>query len=222
MPLINYWGFGYGEKKRNSVDTNEVKRILSLTNFTSFKYQQKHLKKNKQAQQLDFSAVAKGYGVDQIAELLNRKNIHHYLIEIGGELRAKGKNAKNAWWRIAIDQPEKGLEQRNFKAILPLKNQSVATSGNYRNYRTFGDKEYGHIINPKTGFPEQKEIISATIIAETCATADAYATACMVMGFENAKQLVESNLAFSAYFIYKNEIGDIETYQSEAFEISEM
>jgi len=222
MPLVNYWGFGYGEKNRNSVDTNEVNRLLALTKFTDFKYGQKQLTKSKKAQQLDFSAVAKGYGVDQIAELMNKQNIQHYLIEIGGELRAKGRNAENNWWRIAIDQPKKGLSRRSFQAILPLKNQAVATSGNYRNYRVVGDQEYGHIINPKTGFPEQKEIISATIIAETCAIADAYATACMVMGFEKAKQLVERNTALTSYFIYKNESGEIATYQSEAFEIMEM
>jgi len=153
---------------------------------------------------------------------LNAKNINNYLIEIGGELRAKGQNAQKEYWRVGIDKPQKDLNQRTLKAILPLKNQSVATSGNYRNYRKLGDKEYGHIINPKTGFPEQKEIISATIIAETCALADAYATACMVMGFEKAKKLVEQNADLTAYFIYKNKEGNIETYQSKGLKIIEM
>lgn len=223
MPLVNYWGFGYGKKNKGMmVDTNEVHRLLSLGNFNDFQFHQTHLTKKNTAQQLDFSAIAKGYGVDQIALLLNARNINNYLIEIGGELRAKGKNTQKEYWRVGVDKPQKGINQRTLKAILPLKNQSIATSGNYRNYRKLGDLEYGHIINPKTGFPEQKQIISATIIAETCALADAYATACMVMGFEKAKQMVEQNADLNAYFIYKNKEGKIETYQSNGLEIIEM
>jgi len=222
MPLVNYWGFGYGEKTSTAIDTNEVYRLLSLCNFGDVKFLQTHLTKKNNAQQLDFSAIAKGYGVDQIAALLNYKNINNYLIEIGGELRASGKNAKHEHWRIGIDKPQKDLSKRTLKAILPLKNQSVATSGNYRNYRKLGAQEYGHIINPKTGFPEEKEIISATIIAQSCALADAYATACMVMGFKKAKQLVEQNPDLTGYFIYKNKLGEIKTYQSNNLEILEM
>ncbi len=222
MPLVNYWGFGYGDKNRHTIDSNEVNRLLLLTNFYDFEYHQTHLTKKYKAQQVDFSAIAKGYGVDQIAAWLNAHHIDHYLIEIGGELRAKGKNAANEYWRIGIDQPQKNLSQRTLKAIVPIKNQSVATSGNYRNYRKLGTKEYGHIINPKTGFPEEKEIISATILAASCAVADAYATACMVMGFDKAKRLIENNTDLMAYFIYKNKQGLIATYQSDDLELIEI
>lgn len=222
MPLVNYWGFGYQNKNRNNVDSNEVKHLLNLTDFDGFQLVNNQLNKKNKSQQLDFSAIAKGFGVDQLALLLETKNIENFLVEIGGELRAKGRNEKNEYWSIAIDKPEKGLGNRQFTAILKLKNQSVATSGNYRNYRKIGDKEYGHIINPETGYPEQTDVISATIISKNCADADAYATACMVMGFKKAKKLIESSNELQAYLIYKSEGGEIAYYQSSNLNVLEI
>jgi len=214
-PLINYWGFGYENLTKENVDTNLVKQLKALCNFDDFQLQNNRLSKKNDQQQLNFSAVAKGYGVDKISELLLIQGINNFMVEIGGEVRAIGVNDKNQLWSIAIDKPERNINNRSFNAILKLDSQSVATSGNYRNYRKIGEVEYGHIINPFTGFPQQTDIISATVITKTCAKADAYATACMVLGFDNAKVLLGENEDLKAYIIYKdqshNKIGAFKT-----------
>ena len=214
-PLISYWGFGYKNLTKKNVDTNLVRQLKVLCNFNDFDLQQKRILKKENKQQLDFNAIAKGYAVDRVAELLIAKNITNFMVEIGGEIRANGLNVKKQLWTIAIEKPEKNLNNRSINAILKLNNQAVATSGNYRNYRNVGDEEYGHIISPYNGFPKKTDIISATIIAENCAEADAYATACMVLGFENAKKMLSLNSTLMAYFIYKTESGKLATYNTQ-------
>jgi len=221
-PLISYWGFGYENLTKQNVDTNLVKQLKTLCNFDDFELQNNRISKKNDQQQLDFSAVAKGYGVDKVAELLLSNGINNLMVEIGGEVRAIGKNDKQQLWSIAIDRPEKNINNRSFNAILKLDGESVATSGNYRNYRKIGGEEYGHIINPFTGFPQQTDIISSTIIAKTCAEADAYATAYMVLGFDKAKALLQENEDLKAYFIYKNENGELKTFSSEDLKIQEL
>ena len=221
-PLISYWGFGYKNLTQKNVDTNLVQQLITRCNFDDFELHNKRIIKKQNEQHLDFNAVAKGYGVDKVAELLHIEGITNFMVEIGGEIRASGKNAAQQPWTIAIDKPEKNLNNRSFNAILKLDNQSVATSGNYRNYRKIGDKQYGHIINPFTGFPQQTNIISASIIAKNCAEADAYATACMVLGFQKAKALVAQNNNLKAYFIYKDENGAVLTFSSKGLLIHEL
>lgn len=221
-PLISYWGFGYENLTKKNVDTNLVNQLKALCNFDDFEMQNNHILKKQDTQQVDFNAVAKGYGVDKVAELLLSKSINNFMVEIGGEIRASGKNSQQNLWSIGIDKPEKNINNRSIKAILQLDNQSVATSGNYRNYRKIGEQEYGHIINPFTGFPQQTDIISATILAKTCAEADAYATACMVLGVEKAKDLIEDNMKLSAYFIYKKQSDEVSTFKTTNLTIQEL
>lgn len=213
-PLISYWGFGYENITQKKVDTNIVKQLIKLCNFDEFDLQNKSILKKQNEQQLDFNAVAKGYGVDRLAEFLLKQDINNFMVEIGGEVRTNGKNAQQNLWNIGIDKPQNNINNRSINAILQLDNEAVATSGNYRNYRKIGSHKYGHIINPFTGFPQQTDIISATIIAKTCAEADAFATACMVLGFDKAKVLVEENKDLKAYFVYKDEIGEINGYNT--------
>jgi len=222
MPLVNYWGFGYKDKKRTEVDSAVVDKMIKKSNLDFFKIEDNRLRKGYNEGELDFSAIAKGYAVDEIGALLESKSINNYMVEIGGEILAKGKNAANAYWGIAVDKPKLNNDRSTFNAFINLKNQAIATSGNYRNYREIGKEKYGHIIDPKTGYPKQTNILSATIITDNCAAADAFATACMVMGFEGARDYIELNLEIEGYLIYLDENNKEQSWHSEGIEIREI
>jgi len=221
MPLVNYWGFGYSKKERTEIDSNEVAALKRFCNFDLFVLQNGRLRKAKDECQLDFSAVAKGYGVDMAAALLDERGIHNYMVEIGGEVVVRGKNSKGKDWTIAVDRPS-GDGEKPFTAIISLNNQAIATSGNYRNYRKIGKEEYGHIIDPESGFPKQSDVLSASILAKDCASADAYATACMVMGAEKAIDYIELNKEIDGYVIYLDETGEEKTWASDAVKLVEI
>ncbi|NJK83203.1 MAG: FAD:protein FMN transferase, partial [Saprospiraceae bacterium] len=137
--------------------------------------------------QLDFSALAKGYGVDEVGRYLEGKGINNYMVEIGGEARAKGKNDKGEYWNMGVNTPDERAKMTDLVAAIRLIDESIATSGNYRNFYEVEGIKYSHTINPRTGFPERNTLLSATIIAENCMLADALATTCMVLGLEEAK-----------------------------------
>ena len=165
---------------------------------------------------LDFSAIAKGYGADCIAKMFEEKGIQNYMIEIGGEIVCKGNNPKGEPWKIGINKPiEESIPTQEIQNILTIRNCAMATSGNYRNYYMKDGKKIAHTINPKTGFPIQTEILSSTVLAPSCATADAYATSFMVMGLEKTKEIVDSNPEIEAYIIYANENGNHNVWCTE-------
>jgi len=222
MPLVNYWGFGYKEKSRTEVDSALVDKMIKKCNLDYFKIEDNRLRKGYNEGELDFSAIAKGYAVDEIGALLESRKINNYMIEIGGEILAKGKNAADVYWAIAVDQPKIEGKRKNFKAIINLNNKAIATSGNYRNYREIGKEKYGHIIDPATGYPKQTDILSVSIIADNCASADAFATACMVMGAQKAKDYIELNLEIEGYLIYLDENGKEKSWKSDGIEIREL
>jgi thiamine biosynthesis lipoprotein len=205
-PLVELWGFG---KKQGS----EVPTDAAIADAQSrVGWQNLHVNKDQQAIRkdkalwLDVSAVAKGYGVDQIAEILNSYNIANYLVEIGGEMRVKGLNQQQRSWRIGIEVPS--LAQRQAQQIIELTDKSIATSGDYRNFFEQDGHRYSHTIDPVSGRPVKHNIASVTVVMDTAAEADAYATALNVLGEEAAIALVEQeNIA--AYFIfYDNENAD--------------
>ncbi len=214
MPLVNYWGFGYTEKKIREANPKEIDSLQQLLGFNAFTLeindQSVTIKKDKRLAQIDFSAIAKGYGVDQIAVLLESKGVYNYLVDIGGEVSAKGKNERNAYWTVGINTPKPEARATDLQQIISLQNKSIASSGNYRNFHEKNGKKYGHTINPKTGRPELNQLLGATIIANDCMTADAYATASMVMGLEKAYKMVVSNPQLEGYFIYGNDSGGLE------------
>ena len=224
MPLVNYWGFGYSEKK--AVEKVDSLIIDSLMQFVGFdKISQRSLKdgsiylvKTGSGVQLDFSALAKGYGVDVVGGLLEGKGVEDYMIEIGGEVRVRGKNQRNEWWKVGINTPDEKADVDDFKLKVLLKNRSLATSGNYRNYYEVNGNKYAHTINTKTGFPEKNRLLSVSIFAQDCMTADAYATACMTMGLEKAFDLVNSIDGLDGYFIYSEEGGDMMYMHSKGLE----
>ncbi|MBL4656212.1 MAG: FAD:protein FMN transferase [Bacteroidia bacterium] len=211
MPLVNAWGFGYKDKL--TMDSTIVDSILSLVNFDNVDLiESKVVKKHKNIS-IDFSAIAKGYGVDLVAKFMEIKGVINYMVEIGGEVRCNGLNSKAKIWKLGIDEPVFEAEfRRNINATLELDNESMATSGNYRNYYEKDGKKYVHTINPKTGYPEQNDLLSATIISDDCMTADAYATACMVLGFSKAKKLIETEHSLEAYFIFFDENNEMKNY----------
>ncbi len=215
MPLVNYWGFGYsGRDHIEHVDTSEVIHLLSLTGLNKLELDGQIIKKANQAMELDFSGIAKGFGVDQVADLFDGKGIINYYIEIGGEVFAKGLNSKGITWRTGVSIPSPNSNINDYQQVIEISNKGIATSGNYRNYYETDGKIYSHTINPKTGFPERNDVLSATIIAESCALADGYATACMVLGLENAMKLIKTTPEIEGILIYQNEKGEFVSFDS--------
>ena len=223
MPLVNYWGFGYDESEEvTEIDKSEIKSILEYVGFDKLDEKgsnsQQHLinKKNPKTE-LDFSALAKGYGADQAGKLLESKGIKNYLIEIGGEVYTKGFNQAGKPWVIGVNTPKEEARINDFKAYIGLSGKGMATSGNYRNYYEIDGKKFSHTINPKTGFPERSSLLSATIIANDCMTADAYATACMVTGLEKALEIINNDNSLEGYFIFADKSGTLQTKYTEGF-----
>jgi thiamine biosynthesis lipoprotein len=217
MPLVNYWGFGYqGKKQITSTDSTTIDSLLILIGMDNLSIQsgQKNaifLQKNKPGVQLDFSAVAKGYGVDLLGIYLEIKGIENYLVDIGGEIRAKGKNSKNQVWTIGISEPLENSPYQSVYSIVELSNQSMATSGNYRNFYEVNGQKYSHTINPFNGFPERQNLLSASVIAPNCAQADAWATAFMVMGLEKSIEMAKKIPDIETYFIFNDGLDSLKS-----------
>ncbi|WP_083552588.1 FAD:protein FMN transferase [Flavobacterium flevense] len=212
-PLINAWGFGPTQKK--SLNQNEVDSLLQLVNYKKVSIQDNNIIKEKPEIKIDFNAIAQGFSVDVLAAFLEKKGIENYLVELGGEIKAKGKKEQEKW-KVGIEQPDaENTSERKLQAILNLDNRALATSGNYRKFYKEGNQKFSHIINPKTGYPAKHNLLSTTVIANDAITADAYATAFMVMGLQKAIAFVEKNKALNleVYFIY-DENGKWKTYIS--------
>src|SRR3972149_1833175 len=213
MPLVNGWGFGYTDTIR--MDSAVVDSLRLLVDYRNVSLVEKdgkfYVRKKDKRIQVDFSAIAKGYGVDLIGMLLEEKGIENYMVEIGGEVRAKGKNEKNEWWRIGVEKPvdDASASNHELKDILKLENKSLATSGNYRNFYYRNGKKVSHEIDPKTGYPAMNNLLSVTVIADDCMTADAYATAFMVLGLEKTLDYLQQDTTLNAYLIFADEKGEM-------------
>lgn len=204
-PLVNAWGFGYTEPQRT--DSIAISSILEYVGYERLRLENKDLFKDTAAIQLDASAIAKGYSVDKAAEILEMKGVKNYMVEIGGEIRVKGLNPNGTAWRIGIDEPveDQTLIDRKIQRILHINEGALATSGNYRQFYEKNGQKYAHTINPKTGYPVQHRLLSASVLAPECITADAFATAFMVLGYHASMDIVESNPDLEAYFILSGE-----------------
>jgi thiamine biosynthesis lipoprotein len=213
-PLINAWGFG--PKASISTDSITIDSILQFVGMDKIKLDGSYLIKEEPNIQLDVNAIAQGYSVDLVAEFLERKGIANYLVEIGGEVKTKGVNEKGNLWKIGIDKPidNNYIAGKNLQAIIQLDNKSVATSGNYRKFYEKDGIKYAHSINPKTGYPVLSRLLSATVMSKDCMTADAYATAFMVMGLEKSIILLSDQNTIEAYFIYSDDNGNLKTYMT--------
>ena len=215
-PLVNAWGFGFTNKE--DMDTLKVSRLIDLIDFKKIKLRNDSVFIPKKMM-LDFNSIAQGYTVDLIAEMFDIQGLNNYLIEVGGEIRSKGKNADNNTWRVGVDRPNEFIDQKDrFQFILDLHNTSLATSGNYRKFYIENGVKYSHIINPLTGFPALNKLMSVTVIHESCMKADAYATAFMVMGLKKSKDYLQKNNDLEAYIVYRNLDGELQVYVSENFQ----
>ena len=169
---------------------------------------------------LDCSAIAKGYGCDVVARLLEKRGIKNYMVEIGGEVVTHGISEKRLPWKIGVTKPsDDSLNVNNeLQTVLNVKDRAMATSGNYRNFYYRGGKKYAHTIDPATGYPVQHSILSATVLAKHCAEADAYATAFMVMGMEKAQKVLAEHPELMAYLIYSDDKGNLQVWYSPSME----
>ncbi|MCF8379925.1 MAG: FAD:protein FMN transferase [Bacteroidales bacterium] len=217
MPLVNAWGFGPGLK--TEIDSFLIDSLLQLVGMEKIRLEGNRLIKANPDISIDVNAIAQGFSVDVIAGYFDQLEIENYMVEIGGELITKGLNAKGTDWRVGIDRPEFGniYPGADLEAIISLSGKALATSGNYRKFYEEDGVKYSHSINPKTGYPEKSDLLSATIIADNCMLADAYATACMVMGLEKSKLLIKATDGVEAYLIYGDEDGKYQVYYSEGF-----
>lgn len=216
-PLINLWGFGF----RNMGEVTPEK-VDSLKEFVG--YQRIHLKDRKVVKddprlQLNASSIAKGYSCDVIAALFERYGINDYMIEIGGEVKAKGRNPKGKYWAIAITTPidDRSGTIKEIHEVVHLNDCSLATSGNYRNYYIKGGRKYSHTINPKTGYPSEENILSASVIYSNCMTADAFATAFMALGLDKAIAIADQIPDMGYLFVYIDADGSLKEVRSSNF-----
>lgn len=223
MPLVNYWGFGYtGHKKVEKVDSAKIRELLKITGLKQIRIIPKgndsvFIYKPGKEIQLDFSSIAKGYAVDKIGELLTLKGITNFMVEIGGEILSKGLSPSGKKWVIGINTPSEHASPDDFILEVEISGKGLATSGNYRNFFGEGKEKYSHTINPKTGFSERSNLLSATIIADDCMTADALATACMVSGLEKSKKMISSLKNVDACLIWINEKIELQVYTTPEF-----
>lgn len=216
--LVNAWGFGF--KNRENMDSVLVDSLLLSVGFSD--HQMKlistdtliSIRKNNPNTQLDYNGIAQGYSVDVLGDYFKSSGIYNYMIEVGGELKANGRKSDGSFWKIGIDEPTGQNMERRLAATIKLDNMAIATSGNYRKFYEKDGVKYAHTIDPVSGFPVQHSLLSVTVVMPNCGLADAYATSFMVMGFEEAKQMIESNpdLGIDAYFIYTDSHGNYQTF----------
>lgn len=215
-PLVDVWGFGFDDP--SEVDSATIDSIMQFVGYDKVKLINNKIVKDDPRLKIDFNAIAQGYSDDVVATFLENNNIKNYLIDIGGEVKAKGEKPDGTLWKIGIEKPSEHKEDdRTLKAIIGLKNLSVATSGNYRKYYEKNGIRYSNTIDPKTGYPVKHSLLSVSVIHKNTALADAYATSFMVMGFEKARYFVEHDSTLEAFFIYSDSIGHNKTYNTKGF-----
>jgi FAD:protein FMN transferase len=213
-PLVRAWGFGPDAHK--NFDVSRLDSIMALIGYEKILVKDGHLIKKNPAMKIDVNAIAQGYSADLLYRYFSSLGLRNFLIEIGGEVRVRG--AKNGdGWKIGIDKPEDNNDTpgAKLKAVINLKDKALATSGSYRKFYIENGVKYSHEIDPKTGYPAKNNLLSVSIIADECSTADGLATACMVMGVEKTKEFIKNHAELEAYLIYSNEKGDYETWATK-------
>jgi FAD:protein FMN transferase len=216
LPLVKAWGFG--PNRKDQVEKPKIDSLLQLVSFNNLVFNEFGVKKLKKNVQVDFNAIAQGYGVDVIGDFLKFHKINDFMVEIGGEILCQGKNEEGKFWTIGIENPqfeEKGGEQ--VQAIVQMENRALATSGNYRKFYLKDGKKYAHTIDPKTGYPVQHSLLSASVFAPDAMSADAFATAMMVIGKDRAIALAQKQ--HLAIFLVYDENGQTKTYTSDGLHL---
>lgn len=201
-PLVNAWGFGF--KSGEKPTARQVDSLRQIIGYQKITVDHGKIRKQDPRMMLDCSAIAKGYGTDVVANFLRQRGVKNFMVEIGGEVVTCGVNPERVPWKVGVIKPEDDSlsVSHELQTILNVTDIAMATSGNYRNFYYQGGKKYAHTIDPKTGYPVQHNILSATVLAKTCALADAYATSFMVMGLDKAQKVLERHPEMMVYFIY--------------------
>ena len=217
-PFINAWGFGF--KDMDNVTKEKIDSMKPFVGYNKIRIENGEIVKDDPRVQINTSGISKGYSCDIVAYLLQELGIKNYMVEIGGEITMKGINEKGNCWRIGIDKPtdDSTAMQRELQIILSICDKAVATSGNYRNYYMKDGVKYSHTIDPQTGYPSEQNILGATIIADDCMTADAYATAFMAMGVEKSVEVAHTIPGLHYYFIYVKPDGKVDSMFSDEFD----
>ena len=214
-PVVNAWGFGSSPVLKH--DTAYIDSLLQFVGMDKVKLEKRKIIKKYAGVKLDDNALAQGYSTDLVCDFFKSKGIRNYLVEIGGEVRGKGTNAKNNYWHVGIDKPseDNSAPGDKLQAIIELNNKSLSTSGNYRAFYVENGVKYSHEIDPKTGFPARNTLLSSSVICDDCITADAYATTFMVLGVDKSKELLHKLPGVEVYFVYTNSKGEYEVFFSD-------
>ena len=217
-PLVNAWGFGFrNEQMPTAHQVDSLRRIIG---YQKVSLADGKIRKQDSRMMLDCSAIAKGFGVDAVARMLHSRGVQNYMVEVGGEVVTRGVNAQRLPWRVGVVKPtEDSLSiGHELQTVLNVTDKAMATSGNYRNFYYMNGRRYAHTIDPKTGYPVQHSLLSATVLADNCIMADAYATSFMVMGMERAQKLLERHPELMAYLIYDTGKGDLAVWFSPSLQ----
>ena len=217
-PFINAWGFGF--KDMDNVTKEKIDSMKPFVGYNKIRIENGEIVKDDPRVQINTSGISKGYSCDVVAYMLQELGIKNYMVEIGGEITMKGVNEKGNCWRIGIDKPtdDSTAMRRELQIILSICDKAVATSGNYRNYYMKDGVKYSHTIDPLTGYPSEQNILGATIIADDCMTADAYATAFMAMGLDKSVGVAHKIPGLHYYFIYVKPDGSVDSMFSDEFD----
>ncbi|MEI6680363.1 MAG: FAD:protein FMN transferase [Mariniphaga sp.] len=206
-PLVNAWGFG--PEKKVLIDSSKIDSLLQFVGMEKIRLQSRKLIKALPGIKIDVNSIAQGYAVDVVYRYFETLGIKNFMVEIGGEVRTKGKNPKGEFWKIGVDKPVDGSTAANesLQTIILLDNKSVTTSGNYRKYFEENGQKFSHIIDPHTGYPYKNNLLSVTVIANDAITADGYDTPLMVLGLEGAREVLKRHPELEAYMIYSDKNG---------------
>ena len=217
-PLVDAWGFG--PEGPEPVDSAIIDSLRQFVGMEKVKLVGDRVIKSDPRIRLDVNAIAQGYSVDVVGAYLEKKGIRSYLVEIGGELKAKGRKGPGDPWKIGVDKPvdNNNIPGENLQVVLKLHDKALATSGNYRKFYEKNGVKYGHEIDPHTGYPARNRLLSVTVLTDECILADGYATAFMVMGLEKSKAFVEARDDLDAYFVYSDDQGNFRTLYTKGFD----
>jgi len=216
-PLVNAWGFGF--RNKIPLDPAKIDSLKMLVDYRQVRMTDGKIIKDKPGIQFDFNAIAQGYAVDLLGRFLSGRGIENYLVDIGGEVIGKGQKPDGSAWLVGIENPATdSLSERTINTRIKLTNMAVSTSGSYRKYRVENGQRYSHTIDPATGYPVQHGLLSVTVLASECSTADGYATAFMVMGHEKAVEYIARNPGLEAFFIISSGEGLYKTIATKGFE----
>jgi thiamine biosynthesis lipoprotein len=214
-PIVNAWGFGF--TPGSNVDSVLIDSLMAFVGMEKVQLEGTKIIKSKPSVMLDVNAIAQGFSVDIVCRYFDKNQIKNYLVEIGGELKSKGVNPKGEDWKIGIDKPIDGnnMAGESLQAIIAIKSRALSTSGNYRRFYKKNGIKYAHTMDPKTGYPVLSHLLSATVMADDCMTADAYATVFMVFGLEKSIEFLSKNNFLEAYLVYSDDYGKLKVFTTD-------